>query len=129
MAKTQYYGIKFPIQIVSETGKCLDLNTTKADMVKSELMHVLFTPIGQRLRRPTFGTNLIQFLFNPNENETFSDVMLTLKQTVKKWIPDCSLEDIIIVETDDGLGLNAQIRYSVREDDGSTSLYEIQTPL
>nr|DAP93766.1 MAG TPA: baseplate assembly protein [Bacteriophage sp.] len=129
MAKTQYYGIKFPIQIVSETGKCLDLNTTKADMVKSELMHVLFTPIGQRLRRPTFGTNLIQFLFNPNENETFSDVMLTLKQTVKKWIPDCSLEDIIIVETDDGLGLNAQIRYSVKEDDGSTSLYEIQTPL
>jgi len=129
MGKTQYYGIKFPIQIVSETGKCLDLNTTKAEMVKSELMHVLFTPIGQRLRRPTFGTNLIQFLFNPNENETFSDVMLTLKQTVKKWIPDCSLEDIIIVETDDGLGLNAQIRYSVMEDDGSTSLYEIQTPL
>lgn len=129
MAKTQYYGIKFPIQIVSETGKCLDLNTTKAEMVKSELMHVLFTPIGQRLRQPTFGTNLIQFLFNPNENETFSDVMLTLKQTVKKWIPDCSLEDIIIVETDDGLGLNAQIQYSVMEDDGSTSLYEIQTPL
>lgn len=129
MAKTKYYGIKFPIQIVSETGKCLDLNTTKAEMVKSELMHVLFTPIGQRLRRPTFGTNLIQFLFNPNENETFSDVMLTLKQTVKKWVPDCSLEDIIIVETDNGLGLNAQIRYSVMEDDGSTSLYEIHTPL
>lgn len=129
MAKTQYYGIKFPIQIVSETGKCLDLNTTKAEMVKSELMHVLFTPIGQRLRRPTFGTNLIQFLFNPNENETFSDVMLTLKQTVKKWIPDCSLEDINILETENGLGLNAQIRYSVMEDDGSTSLYEIQTPL
>nr|DAO40896.1 MAG TPA: baseplate wedge subunit [Herelleviridae sp.] len=129
MAKTQHYGIKFPIQIVSETGKCLDLNTTKAEMVKSELMHVLFTPIGQRLRQPTFGTNLIQFLFNPNENETFSDVMLTLKQTVKKWIPDCSLEDINILETENGLGLNAQIRYSVMEDDGSTSLYEIQTPL
>ena len=122
MAKTQHYGIKFPIQIVSETGKCLDLNTTKAEMVKSELMHVLFTPIGQRLRQPTF-------LFNPNENETFSDVMLTLKQTVKKWIPDCSLEDINILETENGLGLNAQIRYSVMEDDGSTSLYEIQTPL
>ena len=25
MAKTQHYGIKFPIQIVSEEGKCLDL--------------------------------------------------------------------------------------------------------
>lgn len=129
MAKTQHYGIKFPIQIISEEGKCLDLNMTKAQMVKSQLMHVLFTPIGQRLRQPDFGSNLIQFLFNPNENETFSDVMLSLKQIVKKWVPDCSLENIIIRETDNGLGLNANIRYSVKEDDGAISLYEIQTPL
>lgn len=92
-------------------------------------MHVLFTPIGQRIRHPMFGTNLIQFLFNPNENETFSDVMLTLKQTVKKWVPDCALEEIEIMETDNGLGLNAIIRYSVNEDDGTSSVYEIQTPL
>ena len=129
MAKTQHYGIKFPIQIVSEEGKCLDLNLTKAKIIKSQIMHVLFTPIGQRIRQPNFGTNLIQFLFNPNENETFSDVMVTLKQMIKKWVPDCSLENILIYETDNGLGLNAQIRYSVIEDDGTSSLYEISTPL
>ena len=129
MPKKQHYGIKFPIQIVSEEKKCLDLNLTKGQMVKSELMHVLFTPIGQRLRQPTFGSNLIQFLFNPNDNETFSDVMDSLKQTVKKWIPDCSLENITITETDNGLGLDAQIQYSVIEDDGTTSVYEVQAPL
>ena len=129
MAKTQHYGIKFPIQIVSEETKCLDLNLTKAQMIKSQLMHVLFTPLGQRIRQPNFGTNLIQFLFNPNENETFSDVMSTLKQTIKKWVPDCALESIEMIETDNGLGLNAIIRYSVNEDDGTSSVYEIQTPL
>ena len=129
MAKTQHYGIKFPIQIVSEEKKCLDLNLTKAQMVKSQLMHVLFTPLGQRIRQPEFGSNLIQFLFNPNENETFSDVMSTLKQIIKRWIPDCSLENIIITETDNGLGLDAKIYYSVKEDDGSTSVYEVNTPL
>lgn len=129
MAKTQHYGIKFPIQIVSEERKCLDLNLTKAQMIKSQLMHVLFTPLGQRIRQPNFGTNLIQFLFNPNENETFSDVMSTLKQTIKKWVPDCTLESIEMIETDNGLGLNAIIRYSVNEDDGTSSVYEIQTPL
>ena len=129
MAKTQHYGIKFPIQIVSEERKCLDLNLTKAQMIKSQLMHVLFTPLGQRIRQPNFGTNWIQFLFNPNENETFSDVMSTLKQTIKKWVPDCALESIEMVETDNGLGLNAIIRYSVNEDDGTSSVYEIQTPL
>ena len=125
MAKTQHYGIKFPIQIVSEERKCLDLNLTKAQMIKSQLMHVLFTPLGQRIRQPNFGTNLIQFLFNPNENETFSDVMSTLKQTIKKW----ALESIEMIETDNGLGLNAIIRYSVNEDDGTSSVYEIQTPI
>lgn len=129
MAKTQHYGIKFPIQIVSEEGKCLDLNLTKAQMVKSQLMHVLFTPIGQRIRQPNFGTNLIQFLFNPNDEQTFSDVFLTIKQTIKKWVPDCALEDITITETDNGLGLDAKIQFSVNEDDGSSSLYEISTPL
>ena len=129
MAKTQHYGIKFPIQIVSEERKCLDLNLTKAQMIKSQLMHVLFTHLGQRIRQPNFGTNLIQFLFNPNENETFSDVMSTLKQTIKKWVPDCALESIEMIETDNGLGLNAIIRYSVNEDDGTSSVYEIQTPL
>ena len=129
MAKTQHYDIKFPIQIVSEEGTCLDLNRSKATMVKSQLMHVLFTPIGQRLRNPNFGTNLIQFLFNPNENETFSDVMATIKTTVKKWVPDCSLESIELTETDNGLGLDAKIMYSVKEDDGTTSVYEINTPL
>ena len=129
MAKTQHYGIKFPIQIVSEERKCLDLNLTKAQMIKSQLMHVLFTPLGQRIRQPNFGTNLIQFLFNPNENETFSDVMSTLKQIIKKWVPDCALESIEMIETDNGLGLNAIIRYSVNEDDGTSSVYEIQTPI
>lgn len=129
MSKKQHYGIKFPIQIVSEEKKCLDLNLTKAQMVKSQLMHVLFTPIGQRIRQPNFGTNLIQFLFNPNYNETFSDVVATIRQTVKKWVPDCSLENITLIETDNGLGLNAIIKYSVTEDDGTISVYEINTPL
>lgn len=129
MSKTQHYGIKFPIQIVSEEGRCLDLNLTKASMVKSQLMHVLFTPIGQRIRQANFGTNLIQFLFNPNENETFSDVMGAIKQTVKKWVPDCSIESIEMVETDNGLGLDVRIKYSVLEDDGTTSVYEVNTPI
>ena len=98
-------------------------------MVKSQLLHVLFTPIGQRLRQPTFGTNLIQFLFNPNDNETFSDVMSELKRVVTRWVPDCALENIIIQETDNGMGLNALIRYSVIEEDGSKGIYEIRTPL
>lgn len=129
MAKVQYYGIKFPIQIQSQDGTCLDLNKNRGEMVKSQLMHVLFTPIGQRLRSPNFGSNLIQFLFNPNDNETFADIMFSLKEIVKKWIPDCTLDSISMVETDNGLGINAEIKYSVTESDGSVTSYVVNTPI
>ena len=64
MAKEQKYGIKFPINVVSDDKTLFDLNYTRAESVKSEVMHLIFTPKGQRLRNPNFGTRLIQFIFN-----------------------------------------------------------------
>ena len=61
MVKTQKYGIKFPFNILSEDKTLLDLNKTKGEQVKSQLMHLLFTQKGQRLRSPDFGTNLLQY--------------------------------------------------------------------
>jgi phage baseplate assembly protein W len=124
MAKTQKYGISFPINIKSPDKTMLDLNKSKAQMVKSELLHVLFTPKGQRLRQPLFGCNLIQFIFDPADRQTWDDVLLELKETISQQVPDCILNNISIYEISDGLGLVAQINYSVKNDDGTTATYE-----
>lgn len=129
MAKTQKYGIKFPFGVVSEYKTLLDLNNTKAEKVKSQLMHVLFTQKGQRLRSPNFGTDLIQFIFNPNDAQTWGDVKFELKNMVKQWIPDCNLNDIEIYENNNGRGLVAAIRYSVTESNGTETTYELITNL
>ena len=87
MARTQKYGIKFPIKM--ETKKTLlDLNTTRADEVKSQLIHLIFTPEGEKLRDPLFGTNLIKYLFNTNDPTTWDDVVFEVKEKVKKFIPN-----------------------------------------
>lgn len=129
MAKTQKYGIKFPFNIVSEDKTLLDLNNNKADQVKSQLMHLLFTQKGQRLRSPDFGTNLIQFIFNPNVSQTWGDIKFELKQIVKRWVPGCKLEDIEIFENDEGRGLVAALKYSVTESNGNATTYELITNL
>ena len=129
MGKTQKYVIKFLFNIVSDYKTLLDLNITKADRVRSQLMHLIFTQKGQRLRLPDFGTNLLQFIFNPNDLQTWDDVQYEIKEGVKKWVPDCELNNITIYETDNGRGLIAELKYSVREDNGMITEHELVTNL
>ena len=109
MAKTQKYGIKFPINVSSEDMTLFDLSHTRAEQVKSEIMHLIFTPKGQRLRKPDFGTRLIQFIFNPDDSQSWGEVE--------------------VAEFEDGRTLYARIRYTLTEYDGSTGNYEIISKL
>ena len=128
MARTQKFGIRFPFNVKSDEKTFVDLDTTAGEGIKSQIMHLIFTPIGQRIRRPLFGSKLIQFIFNPNDNQTYGDVVSEIKDMVKRNIPNCSLDDINVYEINDGLGLVASIKYSVSENGGTTQ-YQIMTNL
>lgn len=125
MAKEQKYGIKFPINVDSDEKTLFDLNYTRAEQIKSEVMHLIFTPKGQRVRDIMFGTRLIQFLFSPSDNDTFSDIVSEIKESVKMWIPDCNIKDIQIAEDEDGIDIYVKIIYTIAELDGSTGNYEL----
>lgn len=124
-----HYGIKFPISNVSEENTCLDLNLTRREQVESELLHLLFTPRGQRLRNPNFGTNLIQFIFDPKDEQSWGDVKYELKDIVKRNIAGCTLNDIEIMEGANAYDLMAVIRFTVQEADGSSTTSTIATKL
>lgn len=128
MARTQKFGIRFPFNIKSDEKTFVDLDRTPGEGVKSQIMHLIFTPMGQRIRRPLFGSKLIQFIFNPNDSQSFGDVVSEIKDMVKRNIPNCSLDEINVYEINDGLGLVANIKYSVTEN-GSTTRYQIMTNL
>ena len=128
MARTQKFGIRFPFNVKSDEKTFVDLDTTAGEGIKSQIMHLIFTPIGQRIRKPLFGSKLIQFIFNPNDNQTYGDVVSEIKDMVKRNIPNCSLDDINVYEINDGLGLVASIKYSVSENGGTTQ-YQIMTNL
>ena len=129
MAKTQKYGIKFPINVSSDDMTLFDLSHSRAEQIKSEIIHLVFTPKGQRLRKPNFGTNLIQFIFNPNDNQSWGDVVSEIKESVKMWIPNCTITDVEVAEYEDGLTLFARIKYTLTEQDGSIKNYEIISKL
>lgn len=120
MANLKRYGVKFPITVQSADNTLIDLNQTKEDEVYSELVHLIFTPKGQRLRDPNFGTRLIQFIFNPNDSETWGDILTEIKDTVCKYIPSCSIKDLTINESDNGVGLRVDMKYTVKQNGVNT---------
>lgn len=128
MARIQKYGVKFPFNIKDDERTFFDLDKTPGEGIKSQIMHLIFTPVGQRIRRPLFGSKLIQFIFSPNDGQTFGDVVSEIKDMVSRNIPNCSLDDINIYEMDEGRSLVASIKYSVRENGGTTQ-YQIMTNL
>lgn len=115
MSKTQKYGIKYPFTSDNEVGLFLDLNQTLADGIKSQVLHVIFTPKGQKLRDPDFGTDLIKYIFSPKDSMVFSEIKSEITSQVSKYVPHVEFRDINIYdsETDDH-GIIVSVEYGVK---------------
>ena len=127
MAKIQYYNIHNPFTSKGIEKFFVDLDSDSQKAMQSDIMHVIFTPKGQRIRNPEFGTNLIKYLFNPNDNETWTDVKAEIKTAVAQFVPNVTLTDLnVYANGSNSHGLVVEISYSVNEDN-FTSDYTIIT--
>jgi phage baseplate assembly protein W len=116
MASRQYFGIKYPFTNNSVMERYVDINETRAGGVRSRLLHVVFTPKGQRIREPEFGTDLIKYIFEQNDENSWDKVKTEIKNTVRRWVPEASINDINVVdENEDGAAVFVRLDYSVQE--------------
>lgn len=110
----QFYGIKYPFSEESDRLTFFDLDETKSDGIKSKILHIIFTPKGQRLRNPEFGTNLIRFIFEPNDGETWDGIKEEIRSQISLYLPEVVFNDInIIRNTDDPHAIFVEVDYSV----------------
>lgn len=114
MAKKQYFGIKYPFTNISVEKYELDLNNSEHEAITSELLHLIFTPKGQRLRKPNFGTKLIKYIFDPS-NESWSGVKQEIQSSVSEWLPNIALNDINVMADEKGTEINVRLDYSIKE--------------
>lgn len=121
-AKRQYFGIKYPFTSDGFQNFYLDANENRKEKVRSELMHVIFTPKGQRLRMPGFGTNLIKFIFEQNDSVTWETVKAEVSDAVKRWINNIIVNDIQVVRnTENEAEIYVRVDYSVIEGNNTTT--------
>jgi len=100
MAQSNTIGINFPF-IESKKGYYLDMTITDAEDVRASLMHLLLTNKGERFMMPEFGTDLLKYIFEPNDTKTITDLKLDINTTISKYIPNMQINNIIINNNDE----------------------------
>ena len=112
----QFLGIKFPFKNDGTENFFIDLNKTDKDDVRSQICHVLFTQKGTRYKKWDFGTDLIKYIFEPSDDESWGSIKNEIMEAVAKWVPNCILNDIRVVEdTSEGSTIHVRVDYSVKK--------------
>ena len=112
----KFINIDFPFQ-ESKEGFFLNLNNVDAKAIRADLMHLLLTRKGERFYNPEFGTDLMRFIFEPNDNLTYSDIKLDIQTTVKKYIPSLNVDNITVTANPDNESkADVLIDYTITDD-------------
>lgn len=114
MVKGQTYGIKYPFSNNNIDNIYMDVNKTYSESIKSQVVHVVFTPRGQMVRNPDFGTNLINYIFGPKDDESYAEIKSEITRQVNKYVPAAKFKDITVYsdETSEN-GVIVSLSYSV----------------
>jgi|TARA_R110000868_G_scaffold139666_1_gene354681 uncharacterized protein len=114
MAKQRYINIDFPFKD-SDKGFYFDLNSTNADAIRSDLLHLLLTNKGERLYLPDFGSDLKKYIFEPNDSITHEQIRDNLNETIKRYIPNLIINDISFNNNEIEELIIVELTYTVTE--------------
>lgn len=117
------YNIRFPLKDDNEKNTYFQLNQITKDAFSSDLLLLLMTEKGERYYEPNYGTNLLKYIFEPNDNLTAQDIEQELKRTVSLYIPNLTIKTVDFNRLTDAQGnaisenqLNVHIKFSYSED-------------
>jgi phage baseplate assembly protein W len=103
-------NIDFPFHF-DERGRTA--GTDDDDHIRDMIEQVLFTSPGERVNRPTFGSGLMQLVFQPNSEELATSTQFLVQGALQQWLGDLIQVDQVQVESEDS-SLRVTIVYTVR---------------
>ena len=60
--------------------------TTDDEHIRDLIEQVLFTAPGERVNRPTFGSGLMQLVFDPNRQEVATATQMLVQSSLQQWL-------------------------------------------
>ncbi|TXG79421.1 MAG: hypothetical protein E6R13_09895 [Spirochaetes bacterium] len=115
MANGRFININYPFKD-SKKGFFLDLNDDDNQAIKADLLHLILTRKGQRLYKPDFGTDLLKFIFEPEDGMTMNGIKEEIANTVKAYLPQLQIDELSIAESDEDIyAAIVTIKYTVTD--------------
>jgi phage baseplate assembly protein W len=107
-------GIGINILFNNSTNVFNQTFTTK-EQVKANLIHFILTNKGERIFDPEFGGNIRASLFEPDS--TFDSVAANLEQEIYNYVPNITINNIVVRAILDQNIVNIIIDYSINNQD------------
>jgi len=116
MAKRKLINPRFPFKN-SVDGFFVDMTKTDNDAIKSDLLHLITTRKGERYYLPNFGTDLMKFLFEPNDGITESGIITEIKTVISSYIPNLQVDSVVIDnEVESPYTAKVRVEYTITDD-------------
>lgn len=112
-------GIGFPL--IGPGGSPIYITTEQA---LQNLKILLLTKIGERYALPSYGTNLLNALFEPNVSQLKDVIIELIQPKIAYWLPYINVESITVLTAEDDPNLNHDIEVSIKF---SVSNFDTQT--
>jgi len=87
--------------------------TDEDEHIRDLIEQVLFTSPGERVNRPTFGTGLLQLVFEPNSDLLATATQAVVQGALQQWLGDRILVEAVQVTNEDA-ALQVVIQYVIR---------------
>jgi len=116
------YNITYPFKDNNETRSFIQMNQVSKDSYSSNLLLLLLTQRGERYYESDYGTNLLKYIFEPNDQLSASDVEEEIKNTVALYIPKVKITSVTFNWDNDDTGqpipetqLNVNVKFVYTE--------------
>lgn len=103
-------NIKFPFQVDHRGRTALSDDDAH---IKEMIEQVLFTSPGERVNRPSFGSGLMQLVFQPNSTEVAATTQFLVQSALQQWLGDLIEVNNVEVASEDST-LSVTVSYTIR---------------
>ena len=117
------YNITFPLNDDVSTNTYFLMSKVTKDAFSSDLLLLLLTSKGERYYEPDYGTDLLKYIFEPNDNLDANDIEQEIKKTVSTYIPALTINSVTFNWLTDDEGnpisenqVNVNIKFTFSED-------------
>lgn len=94
----KFLGAPYPIR---KHPRGLLHTQSGVNQIKSDLLVLLLTTPGERVMLPEYGTNLDQFIFEPNDAQVIAAVREEVSRAIALWEPRIAVSDIEVTNREE----------------------------